>query len=109
MSAAAKNLIALLGLATVAFAGYYLYSQQSATTLSTESGDQSLEQMLMKTQVFIERRQSLDKVVIDSTLFEDERFRSLRAFTKPVEDMPVGRPNPFAETNQNEIINSVVE
>ena len=109
MSGTAKNLIAILGLASIAFAGYYLYLQQSATTLTTAPGDESLEQMLMKTQVFITRRQALDKVVIDSSIFEDERFRSLRAFTKPLEDMPVGRKDPFAETGYGEVINSAVE
>lgn len=109
MSGTAKNLIVILGLASIALAGYYFYQQQSATTLTTTSGDESLEQMLMKTQVFIARRQALDKVTVDASLFEDERFRSLRTFTRPLADMPVGRSDPFAATGQSEIINSTAE
>jgi len=109
MSGTAKNLIVILGLASVAFAAYYLYLQQSESTLNTATGDESLNSMLTKTQVFINRRQALDKIVIDSSLFEDERFRSLHTFTKPLADIPVGRQDPFAETNQGQIINSVAE
>jgi hypothetical protein len=108
MSGTAKNLIVILGLASIAFAGYFLYLQQSATTLNTGVGEESLEGMLMKTQVFIARRQALDKVVIDPSLFKDERFTSLHTFTKPLADMPVGRKDPFAD-GQSQINNSVVE
>ena len=110
MSGAAKNLIAILGLATIAFAGYYFYQQQSATTLSNGIEDQAvLDSMLMKTQVFIGRRQALDAVIVNQELFRDPRFTSLRSFTDPLQDMPTGRPDPFAPLGQNYINNEPAE
>lgn len=96
MSGAAKNLIMILGLATIAFAGYFLYQQQVASQLDTSAtSDQELEAMLIKTQVFMARRQALDSVTIDESVFENEVFRSLRTYTRELSSMPVGRDNPF--------------
>lgn len=96
MSGAAKNLIIILGLATVAFAGYFLYQQQATALLAPNATSQTeVEAMLMKTQVFIARRQALDSVRIDDSFFENEIFLSLQSYTRPLENMPVGRTNPF--------------
>ena len=96
MSGAAKNLVIILGIATVAFAGYFLYQQQASALLApSTTNDQELEEMLMKTQAFIGRRQALDAVVIDGSILENRVFLSLRTYTKRLEDMPVGRTNPF--------------
>ena len=101
MSGIAKNLMIVLGLITVAFAGYYMYTQRTATVLTTGTSNQVVEDMLANTQVFIERRQALDRVTLDMSIFEDERFRSLRSFSEPLDDIPVGRANPFAEAGQD--------
>tara|TARA_B100000508_G_scaffold138723_1_gene135366 strand:- start:10188 stop:10508 length:321 start_codon:yes stop_codon:yes gene_type:complete len=96
MSKTAKNLSIVLGLVTVAFAGYYLYAQQSVSVLQFSSNDQTMQNMLNNTRVFIEHRRQLDSVTMDLSLLEDERFLSLRSYTTPIQERPIGRPDPFA-------------
>lgn len=97
MGKTATNISIVLGLITVAFAGYYMYTQRSAATLSFESNTQSVQNMLNNTRVFIERRQALDRVSLDLSFFEDPRFQSLRSYSTPIEERPIGRDDPFAE------------
>lgn len=98
MSKTATNLIIVLGLITVAFAGYYLYTQRDATTLdTTATNEQTMQEMLASTRSFIEYRRVLSGIRLDVSLFENDEFNSLRTFSTPVESRPVGRPNPFAE------------
>jgi len=106
MSNTAKNLIIILGLITVAFAGYFMFMQQSATTLSFDANDEVLQNMLANSQIFIERRQQLQNVTLDTEFFTDPRFTSLQSFDNPIVEQPVGRSNPFAtivplSTDQN--------
>lgn len=98
MGKTATNLVIVLGLITVAFAGYYIYTQQAANSLVFTENDQTLQNMLNRTAAFTSYRQELDAVEMDIGLFEDERFRSLRNFTTPIQERPIGRPNPFADT-----------
>lgn len=98
MGKTATNLSLILGLITVAFAGYYMYTQRDSTVLSFDSNAQTMEDMLNNTRVFIERRQTLDKINLNLQFFDDPRLLSLRSFSTPVTERPVGRPNPFAET-----------
>lgn len=100
MTGTTKNLLIILGLITVAAAGYYLFSIRSATTLDTAVSGQSLESMLQNTQVFIERRQELDQIKLDVSVLEDPRFNTLRSYSDPVEEKPIGRPDPFADVAQ---------
>lgn len=93
------NLVTALGLITVVFAGYYLYTTNSQPALDFTENDQIQQNMLNNTRVFIERRQILDKVTLNINLFEDQRFNSLRSYTTPILERPIGRPNPFAEPN----------
>jgi len=91
------NLVIVLGLTTVGVAGYYIFIQQGESVLDFSSNDQTMQNMLTDTQVFISRRQELDKVNLDSnvSIFDDVQFRSLRSFSSPVQERPVGRNNPF--------------
>jgi hypothetical protein len=89
-----KTIFILLGLATVAFGGYYMVSQQAAST--PEITESTMQQTLNRTQAFIEYRQTLNQVRFDFSIFEDDRFRVLRSYSEPVEPKPEGRPNPFA-------------
>lgn len=82
----------------MAFAGYYLYGQRESIVLNTESNDVLLQNMLSNTEIFIVRSQELDRMDLDTAVLEDSYFLSLRSFSKPLKDSPVGRKNPFAET-----------
>lgn len=96
MSNTAKNLVIVLGLITVAFAGYFMFMQSSATTLSFDANDEVLQNMLTNSQLFIDRRQQLENVALDTSFFSDARFTSLRSFDNPIVEQPVGRSDPFA-------------
>jgi len=91
------NLVIALGFITVAFAGYYVFVQQDESSLGFNSNEQTMQNMLNNTQVFISRRQALDRVKLNAAvgIFEDVQFRSLRSFSTPIQDRPVGRENPF--------------
>lgn len=98
MGKTATNLVIVLGLITVAFAGYYMYTQQATNGIGFNANDETLQNMLTRTSAFTAYRQELDAVQMDMSLFEDERFRSLREFSTPIQEQPIGRPNPFADT-----------
>ncbi|MCA9354047.1 MAG: hypothetical protein KC877_00830 [Candidatus Kaiserbacteria bacterium] len=97
MSKTAVNLIIVLGLITVAFAGYYLYTQKSATTLDFDSNRPTFDNMIANTRAFIERGKVLDGVQMNVGLFDDERFTSLRSYRTDIVEPPIGRSDPFAE------------
>ena len=92
------NLVIILGFITVAFAGYYIFIQQNDSALNFNSNEQTMQNMLNNTQVFIARRQTLDKVELANAVsfFDDARFRSLRSFSTPILERPIGRENPFS-------------
>lgn len=95
MSNTAKNLIVVLGLITVAFGGYFMFIQQSATTLSFDANPDVIRNMQANSQLFIQRRQELAVIELDLSFFDDDRFVSLQSYDKPISEQPVGRENPF--------------
>jgi hypothetical protein len=97
MTSTTKNLLIILGLATIAFAGYFMFAQNTSTTLDTGASNQSFETMLLNTQVFIERRQELDAITLDFSIFEDQAFTSLRSYTGDIREVSLSRPDPFAD------------
>lgn len=98
MGKTTKNILVLLGILSIGYAGYYLYTERFATVLQFESNNDTMTNMLNNTQVFIERSRVLQRTTIDVALFEDERFIALRGFSTPLMEVPVGRPDPFADT-----------
>ena len=94
MNSGFKNITIALGIITIAFAGYYLYSQQ-ADPLMFGTSDAMMESMLMNTQVFIERREQLSAIKLDTSLFDDYRFQSLVSYREDIIPRPQGRVNPF--------------
>jgi hypothetical protein len=100
MGALLKNITLALGIITTVFGGYYLYLEQSTASLESAEAEQSLQSMLANTSVFISHSQELDRISLDLSLFEDQRFRSLRLYTTPVREQPTGRTNPFSGGNQ---------
>lgn len=95
-----KNLPVVIILVLVAAAGVYFYIQRDSTTLVTDVS--ASESVVASTQIFMQRRAQLEQLAIDNTLFTDPRFRSLRSFTTPVAERPVGRDNPFLPAERAE-------
>jgi Tfp pilus assembly protein PilE len=93
MDVTVRNVAIVLGILTIAFGGYYLYVQKSA---SSTTDTQMVQEMLAHTQVFIERSQELDRMKFDLSIFEDQRFRSLSTVSRPIKEQTSGRTDPFA-------------
>jgi hypothetical protein len=99
MGKVAKNILTILAALTFIYAGYYFYS--ASTEADGSATDVEFQQMLANTNVFIARSQELDQMNYDISVFENERFQTLRSFTNPVESQPVGRTDPFADESAN--------
>jgi hypothetical protein len=96
MSKTAKNLVIILGLITVAFGGYFMFMQQTATTLDFDAPDDAaLQSMRTNSQLFIQRKRQLEQIVLDTNFFVDDRFVSLQSYDSPIIEQPNGRDNPF--------------
>lgn len=99
MNKTATNLIVLLGIVIVMFGGYFFFTQDSQMFMASSTSEQQLEQLLVSSQLFIERSRTLSDITLDTTVFESEIFNSLKSFSPPPDEFLVGRSNPFAETN----------
>jgi hypothetical protein len=110
MTPLTKNLLIVLGVFTVGYAGYFLYTQQSTLVLDGGDSDEAVYiNMLTNTDVFITRSQELSSIELTMGVLDDARFRSLRRFTDDVESQPIGRDNPFATSESAAFINSGAE
>lgn len=99
MGKSATNITIVLGLVIIAFGAYYLYTKNASVAVDFDRNEQSLQDMLDSSQIFIARNAALDQVNLETEFFEDKRFLSLRKFSTDVKARPIGRPNPFAEVN----------
>jgi len=97
MSKVVTNIIVLLGLATVAFAGYYLYTKKTETVLKFTTTPSDIQNLVSQTQVFIERDRILKNVKINVSFFSDRKLLSLQDYRTEIIKAPVGRSNPFEE------------
>ena len=100
MGDSAKNIAIILGIITIGIGGYWLYSQQVASVPDFASTEKTMQNMLNRTQVFIERRQQLEQVALDISFFQNESFQSLTSYSTDISSYSVGRTNPFAETEE---------
>lgn len=101
MSTSIKYIAIVLGIATLAYAGYYFFIQTGSASVTFNNNDVVMQNMLSNSQLFIDRRQQLEAVRLDTTLFTDDRFRTLRTFTAPIQEQPIGRTDPFAPVRIN--------
>ncbi len=97
MGKAATNLSVVLGLVTIVFAGYWFYISKDSATLNSGGQEQTKEAMLQDTQKFEQHSQILREIKLETSIFEDARFKSLRTFTTDIRESNVGRNDPFAE------------
>lgn len=102
MSSTIKYIAIALGLATLAYAGYYFFlSSDSGASVSFSTNDVMMQNMLTNSQLFIDRRLALEAVRLDTELFSDQRFLSLRSYTGQIQEQPIGRNDPFAPVRSN--------
>jgi hypothetical protein len=96
MTKSTTNIIVLIGIIITAIAGYLLFSQNASPFLTTSSSDQQLQQLLVSSQLFIDRSQSLSDIDMDTSIFDDGVFNSFKSYSPPPDTFEVGRPNPFS-------------
>ncbi len=99
-----KNTVVILLALTFAYAAYYFYIQNKNSALDTEVGVVT-DEIIAKTQLFIELRATLDAIQLDTDIFENEVFLSYQSFTKPPVEEPFGRANPFANVTEGGVSN----
>ena len=110
MTPLTKNVLTVLGVLTIGYAGYFLYNQQTETVLGVDvENDAVYLNMLSNNEIFITRSQELGEIDLDISVLDDAHFRSLRRFTRDLKDQPTGRPNPFAEAETSNFISTGTE
>ncbi|MFN3693077.1 MAG: hypothetical protein ACK4SL_03210 [Candidatus Paceibacteria bacterium] len=90
-----QKIILGVGAIGLLYLGYTLFMQGDQFALEEGATNPLADAVLMKTQVFIERRAQLDQVSIDGGLFADERFTSLRSYTAALANQEVGKTSLF--------------
>ncbi len=99
MNSTLKNILVLLIILTFAFSGYYIFVQNNNSQMAFSDNEYVTTEMLANTQLFIQRRNTLSQINIDTSLFEDPKFISYKNFTQPIEVQPVGKDNPFSKNS----------
>lgn len=91
-----KSIIIVIVVALVAGVGYFYYSGSKGT----DSASMTASTISADTQAVGARILSLlnqiQNLKIDTTVFDDQKFKSLIDYTVAIPQQNVGRPNPFA-------------
>ena len=95
MSQTLQKVLIAGGAIGLIFLGYKLFVQPSQFDLVEGAVNPLADSVLVKTQAFIERRAQLDQVTIDGRLFADARFTSLRSYSSPLSEQPLGKASLF--------------
>lgn len=96
MTQTLQNLLAVAAFIILVGLGYYLFTQRDSTVLSLVGGQEDVSPVLLeRTQVFIERRATLEARQLDVTLFTNPAFVSLRSYHTEIPEQEVGRTNIF--------------
>lgn len=94
MNASLKNITTILIVLSMAFLGYYLFLQNDNSALSLD-GSAVSEDLFADVQKYEERRNQLNKIKLDTTIFTDQLFTSLTGYPRDIPDQKTGRTNPF--------------
>lgn len=99
MSALVKNIFVGVICLALAYIGYILITDSSELTSGGLSDQVQKDNLITKTEIFIERSNVLAGIKIDQSLFTDPVFTSLRSFTTPVPEQMVGKDSLFDSNN----------
>lgn len=94
MNASLKNVAMILVVLSLAFFGYYFFVQTDNSALSL-NGSVVSDDLFVDVQKYEERRNQLNKIKLDTTIFTDQLFISLKGYPRNIPDQDVGRDNPF--------------
>jgi len=93
MKSLLKNLLVIIVLGAILYAGYNFFFAGGGVALDVGLGSNEGE---ILTQEFLVRLGELEQINFSRELFEDPRFRSLSSFSTTPESADVGRSNPFS-------------
>jgi hypothetical protein len=99
MTQTLKNLLVLVAFIVLVALGYYLFTQNDSMVLSLVKGTDVSPELLEQTSVFIEHRNELEGLTLDTALFTNPAFTSLRSYTTEIPEQQVGRTNIFNTAN----------
>lgn len=94
MNGSLKNVAIVLVVLSLAFLGYYFFVQTDNSALSLD-GSAVSEDLFVDVQKYEERRNQLNKIKLDTTIFTDQLFTSLKGYPRNIPDQEIGRDNPF--------------
>lgn len=89
-----QNVLILLVVIVAGFIAYSIFFAHPEAAPLTESSVAAAENPV--DQELIALLLTLHSISLDTTLFTDPKFTSLKDFTRELVPEPVGRPNPFA-------------
>ena len=95
MSQLLKNILIVLTVLILLALGFYMLKERGATESSKFNTDVISEQLLSRTQFFIEKRNQLDALSFDDEIFTNPTFSSLISYSTAVPEQPVGVANIF--------------
>ena len=91
MGAIIQNIIIIIGLIAVITLGYVMYTENNNNQLNFASTSVLQDEIIE----FIQKQETLDRIVIDTSILQDSNFRSLQEVVGPPPQLEVGRENPF--------------
>jgi hypothetical protein len=89
-----KNIFLVLICVACGLFAYYM-TRADETTAGISGNSAIREELIAKTQSFIERSNKLQQINIDQAFFMDPVFTSLRSFSTPVPNQALGRDDLF--------------
>ena len=99
MTQTLKNLLVLAGFIALVALGYYLFTERDSGALSFVTSVDVSPELLAKTSVFIQHRAELENLKLDTTIFTNPAFTSLRSYTTDIPEQQIGRTNIFDTAN----------
>jgi hypothetical protein len=96
MSSIIQNIIILGGIIAILGLGYFLYTNN--TKLDAGMNTKLDLQIAAENAEFVSRLKELQAIELRGEIFADPRFISLTNYGVPVIPEPVGRVNPFGES-----------
>jgi len=96
MNSKLQNAFIIIGIIAIAGVGYYLFTQNGDISLDNAEVD---NQAAAETTVFLQKLNELKSIKLEGTILNDARFISLIDSSEVVVPLPVGRDNPFMESN----------
>jgi|GEM_PF-1247035 len=95
MTQTLKNLLVLIVFVVLVALGYYLFTERDSGALSLLKSTDVSPALLAKTSVFIEHRTALEQLKLDTSIFTNPSFTSLRSYSADIPDQTIGRVNIF--------------